>query len=72
MVPLACFVRWVSIGNFLRYPRDSWRLAPYAMVGGGAMYGSTPDVTGKVGGYQARYGLSGQGIGHVGGAWNTG
>ena len=67
MVPLACFVRWVSIGNFLRYPRDSWRLAPYAMVGGGAMYGSIPDVTGKVGGYQARYRLSGQGFGHVGG-----
>jgi hypothetical protein len=67
MVPLACFVRWASIGNFLRYPQDSRRSAPYAMVGGGAMYGSIPDVTGKVGGYQARYRQSGQGFGHVGG-----
>lgn len=32
------------------------------MAGGGAMYESIPDVTGKVGGYQVRYGLSG----HVG------
>lgn len=37
------------------------------MAGGGAMYGSIPDVTGKVGGYQTRYRRSGQGFGHVGG-----
>jgi hypothetical protein len=62
------YVRWASIGNiFLRYPAESWRLAPYLMVGGGAMYGSIPDMTGKVSGYRARYRLSGQGFGHVGG-----
>jgi hypothetical protein len=32
-----------------------------------AMYGSIPDVTGKVGGYQARYRLAGQWFGHAGG-----
>ena len=44
---------WATIGNlFLRYPICSWNLAPYAMVGGGAAYGS---------------GRSGHGFGHVGG-----
>ena len=52
---------------FLRYPLDPWRTVPCAMAGGGAMYGSMPDVRGKVGGYQARHPLSGQGFGHVGG-----
>ena len=52
---------------FLRYLLDPWRTVPCAMAGGGAMYGSMPDVRDKVGGYQGRYRLSGQGFGHVGG-----
>jgi len=44
---------WATVGNlFLRYPICSINLAPYAMVGGGAAYGS---------------GRSGHGFGHVGG-----
>jgi len=43
---------WATIGNvFLRYPICSLNLAPYAMVGGGAAYGTG----------------SGHGLGHVGG-----
>lgn len=63
------YIRWATIGNlFLRYPIDAWRIAPYAMLGGGAMYGSTPDATINAGaGRKASYRLSGQGFGHVGG-----
>jgi hypothetical protein len=63
------YIRWATIGNlFLRYPIEAWRIAPYAMVGGGAMYGNAPSVTINVGrGRQATYRLSGQGFGHVGG-----
>jgi hypothetical protein len=63
------YVRWATIGNlFLRYPIEAWRIAPYAMVGGGAMYGNTPNNTVNGGrGRQANYRLSGQGFGHVGG-----
>ena len=43
---------WATLGNlFLRYPICSWNIAPYAMVGGGGLYG-----TGQ-----------GRGVGHVGG-----
>lgn len=43
---------WATLGNlFLRYPICSWNMAPYAMVGGGGLYG-----TGQ-----------GRGVGHVGG-----
>lgn len=46
------YAEWATIGNlFLRYPICSWNLSPYAMVGGGALYGSSKGV----------------GIGHVGG-----
>ena len=49
------YTRWATIGNlFLRYPICSINLAPYIMVGGGAIYGNVPK-------------LGGQGIGHVGG-----
>lgn len=63
------YIRWATIGNlFLRYPIDAWRIAPYAMLGGGAMYGNTPDATINAGGgRRANYRLSGQGFGHVGG-----
>ena len=63
------YVRWATIGNlFLRYPIETWRIAPYAMLGGGAMYGNTPNNTVNAGrGRQANYRLSGQGFGHVGG-----
>lgn len=63
------YVRWATIGNFfLRYPIDAWHIAPYAMLGGGAMYGDTPDIPIRAGfGRSARYRLSGQGFGHVGG-----
>ena len=44
---------WLTLGNvFFRYPICSINLAPYAMVGGGAGYGS---------------GRRGHGMGHVGG-----
>ena len=43
---------WATLGNlFLRYPICSLNLAPYAMVGGGGLYGSS----------------IGRGVGHVGG-----
>lgn len=63
------YVRWATIGNlFFRYPIETWRIAPYAMLGGGAMYGNTPNNTVNAGrGRQANYRLSGQGFGHVGG-----
>jgi hypothetical protein len=63
------YVRWATIGNlFIRYPIEAWRLAPYAMLGGGAMYGNTPNATIKLGrGRTTNYKLSGQGFGHVGG-----
>ncbi len=45
--------RWSTLGNlFLRYPICSWNMAPYLMVGGGAVYGN---------------GGTGVGVGHVGG-----
>ena len=57
--------RWATIGNFfIRYPICSWNLAPYLMVGGGAIYGNSPQV--KVGNNYT-YKPSGQGVGHVGG-----
>lgn len=63
------YIRWASIGNFLvRYPIERWRVAPYLMVGGGALYGNTPDTTlSLASGRQVRYRMSGQGFGHVGG-----
>lgn len=63
------YVRWATIGNlFLRYPIDGWHIAPYVMLGGGAMYGDTPDVPIRAGrGRSSRYRLSGQGFGHIGG-----
>lgn len=46
------YTEWATLGNlFLRYPICSWNMAPYAMVGGGGLYG-----TGQ-----------GKGVGHVGG-----
>ena len=48
----SAYAEWSTIGNvFLRYPICSWNLAPYAMVGGGAFYGTAKSV----------------GFGHVGG-----
>lgn len=46
------YAAWGTLGNlFLRYPICSWNLAPYAMVGGGALYGSNKSVgVGAVGG----------------------
>jgi hypothetical protein len=46
------YAEWGTLGNlFLRYPICSWSLAPYAMVGGGAFYGTNKGI----------------GVGHVGG-----
>lgn len=46
------YAEWATIGNlFLRYPICSWNLAPYAMIGGGALYGTSAGI----------------GVGHVGG-----
>jgi len=56
--------RWATLGNlYVRYPICSWNLAPYLMVGGGAIYGNTPKMTTPVGTYK----IAGQGVGHVGG-----
>ncbi len=43
---------WGTFGNlFLRYPICSWNLAPYAVVGLGALYGQTEAIlAGTVGG----------------------
>jgi len=47
------YTDWATIGNvFLRYPICSLHIAPYAMAGGGAIYGKNH---------------SGIGLGHVGG-----
>jgi hypothetical protein len=60
------YTRWATIGNlFLRYPIDSIRLAPYLMVGGGANYGSVPNL--DLGPGVPNYRMAGQGFGHVGG-----
>lgn len=63
------YIRWATIGNvFMRYPIEAWHIAPYAMVGGGAFYGNTPNDTINLGrGRTANYKLSGQGFGHLGG-----
>lgn len=46
------YAEWNTLGSlYLRYPICSWNVAPYAMAGGGAFYG-----TGQ-----------GRGVGHVGG-----
>jgi hypothetical protein len=46
------YAEWNTLGSlYLRYPICAWNLAPYAMVGGGAFYGSAKNV----------------GVGHVGG-----
>jgi hypothetical protein len=70
----AGMTRWATIGNlFFRYPICQWNLAPYVMVGGGAIYGKTPTsnfAAGAIPGTGAnRRGTfnSGQGVGHVGG-----
>jgi hypothetical protein len=56
--------RWATIGNFfVRYPICSWNLAPYLMVGGGAIYGNIPTINTGNGTYKP----AGQGVGHVGG-----
>lgn len=46
------YTEWNTLGSlFLRYPICSWNLAPYAMIGGGAFYGTGQGI----------------GVGHVGG-----
>lgn len=46
------YTEWGTFGNvFLRYPICSWNLAPYAIVGGGVVYGSGKTIGGgSVGG----------------------
>jgi hypothetical protein len=69
----AGMTRWATIGNlYFRYPICEWNLAPYVMVGGGAIYGKTPNsnfAAGTVAPAAGRRGTfnSGQGVGHVGG-----
>ena len=59
------YTRWQTTGNFiLRYPICQWNLAPYLLIGGGAQYGSVPNLTVPGG---RKYRMAGQGFGHVGG-----
>ena len=45
------YTQWGTFGNvFLRYPICSWNLAPYAIVGGGVVYGKKTIGGGSVGG----------------------
>jgi hypothetical protein len=45
------YTEWGTFGNaFLRYPIDSWNIAPYGLVGGGVIYGSRVVGGGTVGG----------------------
>jgi hypothetical protein len=45
------YTEWGTFGNvFLRYPICSWNLAPYAVVGGGVIYGNKTIGGGTVGG----------------------
>jgi len=47
----ASYTEWGTFGNvFLRYPICSWNLAPYAVVGGGVIYGKKTVGGGSVGG----------------------
>jgi hypothetical protein len=44
------YTEWGTFGNaFLRYPICSWNLAPYAVVGGGVIYGKKTVGGGSVG-----------------------
>jgi len=63
------YTRWATLGQLIfRYPICSWNLAPYAVIGGGAMYGNWQTAAGA-GGLPAgqRYKMAGQGVGLVGG-----
>lgn len=45
------YTEWGTFGNaFLRYPICSWNIAPYAVVGGGVVYGKKVAGGGTVGG----------------------
>jgi hypothetical protein len=46
------YAEWATLGNlFLRYPICSLNLAPYAVIGGGALYGTSKGIgVGTVGG----------------------
>jgi len=45
------YTEWGTFSNvFLRYPICSWNLAPYAVVGGGVIYGKKTIGGGSVGG----------------------
>jgi len=76
------YTRWQTTANLiLRYPICQWNMAPYLLVGGGAMYGNVPNINyGQAinndaaangfplnPGVQNRYRMAGQGFGHVGG-----
>jgi hypothetical protein len=75
------YTRWQTTANLiLRYPICQWNLAPYLLVGGGAMYGNVPNINygqavndgvvaqgGPNLGVRNRYRMAGQGFGHVGG-----
>jgi hypothetical protein len=77
------YTRWQTTANLiLRYPICQWNLAPYLLVGGGAMYGNVPNINygqavndqivadgGPIlnPGVKYNYRMAGQGFGHVGG-----
>ncbi len=63
------YTRWATLGQVIfRYPICQWNLAPYAMLGGGAMYSNWQTSQFPVaGGRTARYKMAGQGVGLVGG-----
>jgi len=55
----AGYTEWGTFGNaFLRYPICSWSIAPYAVVGGGVVYGKTKPVGGGTVGGGLEYRLT--------------
>lgn len=55
----AGYTEWGTFGNaFLRYPICSWNLAPYAVVGGGVIYGKTKAIGGGTVGGGLEYRLT--------------
>lgn len=62
------YMRWQTSGYLtFRHPITSLNLAPYALIGGGAQYGDSPNLPIPVGQTRRNYTLSGQGFGQLGG-----
>jgi hypothetical protein len=57
-----------SLSLMIRLPLPAWSVAPYALIGGGAQYGTVPsgDISGASPGAVSRFTLSGQGFAQLG------